>query len=89
MALGEDATEVEVVVHGKALPLLERTNTKSAEKLRELAKNGVRFAACENTMKKRNVTKDMLLPFAITVDAGVAEPARRQEAGWSYLKAGG
>jgi len=88
-SLGENATQVEVVVHGKALPLLKRTNTKSVEKLRGLTKSGVRFAACENTMKKMKVTKEMLLPFVTTVDAGVGELVRRQEAGWSYIKAGG
>jgi intracellular sulfur oxidation DsrE/DsrF family protein len=28
------------------------------------------------------------LPFAITVDSGVAEVVRKQEAGWSYIKSG-
>jgi intracellular sulfur oxidation DsrE/DsrF family protein len=37
-------------------------------------------------MRKRNVRKDDLLPFATTVDSGVAELVRRQEAGWSYVK---
>jgi intracellular sulfur oxidation DsrE/DsrF family protein len=49
----------------------------------------VTFAACENTMRRMNVTREMLLPFAVTVDAGVAELVRKQEAGWAYIKAGG
>jgi intracellular sulfur oxidation DsrE/DsrF family protein len=50
---------------------------------------GVVFAACENTMKKQNVTKEQLMPFVITVDSGVAEVVRKQEAGWAYIKGGG
>ena len=40
-------------------------------------------------MKKQNVTKDQLLPFVTTVDSGVAEVVRKQEAGWAYIKGGG
>ena len=50
---------------------------------------GVVFAARENTMKKQNVTKDQLMPFVTTVDSGVAEVVRKQEAGWAYIKGGG
>ena len=54
--------------------------------MRDLSQAGVVFAACENTMKKKNVAKEDLLPFATTVDSGVAEVVRKQEAGWAYLK---
>jgi intracellular sulfur oxidation DsrE/DsrF family protein len=40
-------------------------------------------------MRKQNLTKEQLLPFAVTVDSGVAEVVRKQEAGWAYLKGGG
>jgi intracellular sulfur oxidation DsrE/DsrF family protein len=56
--------------------------------MRKLADAGVVFAACENTMKRKNLTKADLFDFATTVDAGVAEVVRRQEAGWSYVKSG-
>jgi intracellular sulfur oxidation DsrE/DsrF family protein len=39
-------------------------------------------------MKRKQLTKDDLLPFAITVDSGVAEVVRKQAAGWSYIKSG-
>jgi len=31
---------------------------------------------------------EVLVPFAAQVDSGVGELIRKQEAGWSYLKAG-
>ena len=88
-ALGPEATEIAVVVHGDGLGFLLKTNDATLqERMRGLAAKGVVFAACENTMKKKNVTKADLLPFVTTVDSGVAEVVRKQEAGWAYLKSG-
>ena len=88
-ALGADAVTIEVVGHAKGLGLLLATNEPMRERMRALHDRGVVFAACENTMKKRGVTKDDLLPFVTTVDSGVAEVVRKQHAGWAYLKGGG
>lgn len=88
-SLGEKNIEVEVVVYGKALPFLQKTNTTQEEKLRTLARGGVRFVACENTMQRMKVTKDELFSFVHTVDSGAAELIRKQQAGWAYLKPGG
>lgn len=87
-AFGREHTEVEVVAHGKGLALLKKTNTALAPRIAALAKGGVRFAACQNTMRRQGLTKEDLLPDAVTVDSGVAEVVRKQEAGWSYLKSG-
>lgn len=88
-ALGEERTEIEVVVHGKALGFLKATNVALSARMQVLARAGVVFAACENTMRRQQVGKGDLLPFAVTVDSGVAEIVRRQEAGWSYIRIGG
>src|SRR5262249_37563635 len=87
-ALGKQSTQIEVVAHGRGLPLLMKTNTALEERLRRIASSGVVFAACENTMRRLNVKKEDLLPLATTVDSGVAEVVRKQDAGWSYLKGG-
>lgn len=87
-ALGARAVEVEIVAHGKGLGLLVAAGNPVAARLESLAKSGVVLAACENTMKRKKVTRAELLPFATTVDSGVAEVVRKQEAGWSYIKAG-
>ncbi len=89
IALGADNTHIEVVAHGKGLGLLLASNIASSERIAALAQAGVVFAACENTMRRKNVSKDALLPRTITVDSGVAEVIRKQEAAWSYLKGGG
>lgn len=82
-------TTVMVVAHGKGLSLLANAkNAEVSERLKQNAHSGVTFAACENTMNKQSVTKAELVPFAKTVDSGVAEIVRKQEAGWSYLRSG-
>jgi intracellular sulfur oxidation DsrE/DsrF family protein len=81
--------EVEVVAHGKGLALLtEKRNGASRDRLAKLSQAGVVFAACENTMKRMQLSRGDLSDFAITVDAGVAEVVRKQEAGWSYVRSG-
>ena len=87
-AMGQATTEVLVVAHSKGLGMLLKENNTMADRMKEMAGSGVVFAACENTMKKKNVSKDQLLPFATTTDSGVAEVVRKQEAGWSYIKSG-
>lgn len=88
-ALGAEQVEAQVVVHGRAYPLLQKTNTEMQERLRTLSEGGVRLSLCQNTMKRFKVEKESLFPFADTVDAAVAELVRKQEAGWAYLKVGG
>mgnify|MGYP000225738313 FL=1 len=78
---------IEVVAHGKGLDLIVANKTHIANDVNALSKEGVVFAACENSMRKHNVTKADLLPVAITVPSGVAEVILKQEQGWAYLKA--
>ena len=87
-AFGPQNTQIALVAHGKGLGLVTAANNRHAERMKKLADGGVSFAACENTMRKKKVTKDQLLPFVTTVDSGVAEVVRKQEEGWSYVKNG-
>lgn len=87
-ALGAEATEVIVIAHSNGLGMLIAKDNPLADRIKEMADAGVVFAACENTMKKKNVSKTDLPPSATTVDSGVAAVVRKQEAGWSYVKSG-
>lgn len=87
-AFGKEQREMEVVAHGKGLDLLLKTNLSTGDRITTIANTGVRFAACENSMKHMHRTSEDLLPAAQTVDSGVAEVVRKQEAGWAYLKSG-
>lgn len=80
--------QVELVVHGKALDFLVKDKTHLAADIVAMAKEGVVFAACENSMRKHHIEKSQLLIQATTVPSGVAELVLKQEDGWSYLKSG-
>lgn len=86
-AFGEGNTKTEVVAHGKSLGLLTK-DSPLKERVEKLAGSGVIFAACENTMKRKQIAKEDLLPVSITTDSGVAEVVRKQEEGWAYIKSG-
>lgn len=88
-AFAPESVEIEMVAHGKGLGILRKTNTAQAGRLAKIAAKGVRFAACENTMRRMNLHKSDLFELAVTVDSGVAQVVRRQEAGWAYIKGGG
>ena len=87
-ALGEK-TQIRVVAHGMGLGLLVAASAAGLkDRLKALSLKGVVFAACENTMRKQNVTKEELFPFVITVDSGIADLVRKQRDGWAYIKPG-
>lgn len=83
---GWPEAQVEVVIHGKGLDFLLSGKSYKAAGIKELQAKGVVFAACENTMRVRKVTKADLLPGVITVPMGVGEIIMKQEEGWSYIK---
>ena len=83
-----DQLQIEVVVHGKALDFLVASKSHLVNDVEQLSKKGIVFSACENTMGKYGITKQMLIPAVFTVPSGVGEVILKQEQGWSYLRAG-
>lgn len=81
-----DQLKIEVVIHGKALGFALKEKTHVESELKALMSGNLRFIACENTMKKQAITKDMLVSGIETVPSGVAEIILKQELGWAYLK---
>jgi intracellular sulfur oxidation DsrE/DsrF family protein len=78
--------DIEVVCHGKGLGLLVREKTQHAAEVERLAKRGVRFAACENTMREKSVANDQLLSGVSTVPSGAVEIVRKQQQGYGYFR---
>ncbi len=87
-AFGAEGVQIEVVFYGKGLTALLKTNTVYEERLKKLADAGVVLGACQNSMRLMKVTGDDIFPFSTQVDSGVAELVRKQEAGWTYIRAG-
>lgn len=83
-----DSVEIQVVCHGPGMHLLMTAKTPDAAKIRSFQARGIRFVACENTLRERGISKTELLPDLDFVKMGIAEIVMKQEAGWSYIKAG-
>ncbi len=80
--------QIEVVVHGKAIDFLLKEKSHLKEDVYKLTSDKIQFVACENTMRKHNITKEMLIEKVGTVPSGVAELILKQEENWGYLKTG-
>ena len=84
----KDGVQVEIVFFGKGLPMLLKTNSEYAARLKEAHDAGVMLGACQNTMRAMKIKSEDLFPFATEVDSGVAELVRKQEEGFKYIKGG-
>lgn len=80
--------ELEVVCHGPGMDMLMADRSIVADKVKEFSAKGIRFLACENTIKERKLDRAQVLPTAGYVPAGIIHIVERQEDGWSYIKAG-
>jgi uncharacterized protein len=78
--------QIEVVCHGPGLDLLQTTKSKAASQVADWSSKGVVFAACGNTMKRKNLKKEDLLPAAIVVPSAMIELTLKQEKKWAYVK---
>ena len=81
-------TKVEVLIHGKAISFMKKSDSPYAAQIEKLQKDGVVFAVCRNTMKRYNLKDSDILPTASFVPSAIAETVTKQEEGWSYQKAG-
>lgn len=79
-------SEIEVVCHGPGISLLVKDKTSHAEQVAALIKQGVQFAACENTMKQKQIPPDKLLSGVTTVPSGAVEILEKQTKGYGYFK---
>lgn len=80
--------EIEVVCLGGGLDLLTKKAGKMSPQIGDWTSKGVVFAACNNSMVLRKISKEDLLPQAVVIPSAVIELASKQEAGWSYFRGG-
>lgn len=88
--VGLDKVEIQVVMHGAGIDLLQRAHTDEViqSRIMNLKGQGVGFKICANTLVGRNVSVDQLFDAsdADIVPAGVAEIAALQQQGFVYLR---
>ncbi|MCI0718037.1 MAG: DsrE family protein [Acidobacteria bacterium] len=82
----EKGAEIEVVCHGGGIGLLVKDKSEHADEVARLIKDGVRFAACENTLRDRSIAKVDLLSGVDTVPSGAVEVLRKQQEGYGYFR---
>lgn len=80
--------KIEVVCHGPGINMLVTDKTTVHDKIQEMKTRGIVFAACENTLKDRNISKDKVIAEAVFVPSALIEIVNKQELGWTYIKAG-
>ena len=82
-----EAVDIEVVAFGPGIAMVKKDSPVVTD-IEALEKDGVRFVACENSMRRMHLAQDDLATGVGTVPSGVVEIIKKQEAGWSYVKAG-
>lgn len=85
---GTDKVDIEIVAFGPGLRLLMDGNS-NASRIDGLSDNGVRFAACKNTISAFTKTlghEPKLLPQATPVSAGVVRIIDLTEKGYTLVK---
>lgn len=86
---GQDKVDVEVVAFGPGLKLLFSDNANRA-RIKSLAAAGVRFSACQNTVKamaaQNNGVAPVLLPEAQPTPAGIARIVDLEEQGYHNVR---
>ena len=59
-----------------------------AAEIHKLESSHVHFIACGNAMRKQHLEASDLVAGSEVVPAGIVEVVKKQEQGWSYIKAG-
>ena len=80
-------SKVEVVLHGPGIEMMMSKKTIVYPKVVELKSKGIEFVVCENALRERKVTKEEIVKEASFVKAGIIEIVKKQEEGWSYIRA--
>ena len=82
---GAEKVQVELVVFGNAIGLLEK-NSPQASRIAETLVSGADVYMCENTMAGRKKTKADMLPDIGYVKAGVVEIIEKHKQGWAVIR---
>lgn len=84
--LGEQNVEVELLVNGRGVLTMRKTNESNAIRVRHLFAQDVKVAVCANSLKHLKVNQAELISEAEIVPAGVSELVKKQKEGWAYIR---
>ena len=83
--LGPDKVEIEIVVYGPAIRMLEM-DSDWRDRVTQVIDEGIRVIACENTMKSMKLTRNDMLGGVDFVKTGLAHVMKRELEGWAYAR---
>lgn len=81
-----DDVLIHVVVHGPGIGMLRKSKTMVKEGIKIAIQKGVKFYACENTMRTRKIEKGDIVEGVDFVASGLVAIIEKQEQGWPYIK---
>lgn len=75
---------IRVLAHG---PGIEFTTSRTAASagVVEVIESGVEVFACRNTLRRKDIPENELLPGVQVIPAGLAALVRWQHEGWAYI----
>ena len=83
--LGPDKVQIEIVVYGPAIRMLE-AESDWRDRVTQVLDEGIRVIACENTMATLGLKRDDMLGGIDFVKTGLAHVMRRELEGWAYAR---
>lgn len=85
---GRPDAQIEVVFYSGSLDMITKGKSVVADQVTAFAaRPNVSMKVCEQTLKRKQVSKDQLLAGVGTVPDGIYEIVQRQHEGWGYIKA--
>jgi len=89
MSKSHPHTKFEVIAYGEAVPMFVKNKSVIANDIAKFEENNnIKFIACEVSMSLFKIKKEELLNGVETVENAVADIAKKQLSGWSYIKSG-
>lgn len=83
--LGPDKVQIEIVVYGPAIRMLE-AESDWRDRVTEVLDESIRVIACENTMHTLGLKRDDMLGGVEFVKTGLAYIMKRELEGWAYAR---
>ena len=80
-------SHIRLVANGASMPLFRRSPAPAyASQMEDLARKGVRFLICGNSLRNFDLSPEALLEPCEVVKAGIVELVRLQAEGFGYVK---
>lgn len=84
--MGAEQVSVELLANSEGVIMLLRRPGQYADKIVQLAAQGVQFKACAQALHHAGIHSEELLDGVEVVPYGISELVKKQAAGWLYIR---